>query len=167
MSFSQLNLIEPLQKALAEQGYTTPTPIQLKSIPDLLAGKDLMGIAQTGTGKTAAFVLPILQRMKETYPRVLRTLVLAPTRELAAQIGDSFAAYGKFLKFKHTVISGGVGQWPQVNALQRGVDIVVATPGRMLDLMNQGKASLRDIEFFVLDEADRMLDMGFINDIKK
>jgi len=167
MSFQQLNLIEPLQKALAQQGYTTPTPIQLKSIPDLLAGRDLIGIAQTGTGKTAAFVLPILQRMTERYPRVFRTLVLAPTRELAAQIGDSFAAYGRFLKFKHTVIFGGVGQNPQVSAVQRGVDIVVATPGRLLDLMNQGKVSLNNVEFFVLDEADRMLDMGFIHDIRK
>src|SRR3989344_2763873 len=167
MSFQQLNLIEPLQKAIIKEGYTPPTPIQLKSIPDLLAGKDLIGIAQTGTGKTAAFVLPILQRMTEKYPRALRTLVLAPTRELAAQIGDSFAAYGKFLKFKHTVIFGGVGQGPQVNAVSRGVDIVVATPGRLLDLMNQGKVSLKDIEFFVLDEADRMLDMGFIHDIRK
>ncbi|MBI5065457.1 DEAD/DEAH box helicase [Candidatus Woesearchaeota archaeon] len=167
MSFQQLNLTEPLQRALTQQGYITPTPIQLKSIPDLLAGKDLIGIAQTGTGKTAAFVLPILQRMTEKYPRVLRVLVLAPTRELAAQIGDSFAAYGQFLKFKHTVIFGGVGQGPQVNAVSRGVDIVIATPGRLLDLMNQGKVSLKDIEFFVLDEADRMLDMGFIHDIKK
>jgi len=167
MSFQQLNLIEPLQRALAQQKYTTPTPIQLKSIPDLLAGKDLIGVAQTGTGKTAAFVLPILQRMTEKYPRVLRTLVLAPTRELAAQIGESFAAYGQFLRFKHTVIFGGVGQGQQVNAVSRGVDIVVATPGRLLDLMNQGKVSLKDIEFFVLDEADRMLDMGFIPDIRK
>lgn len=167
MLFQQLNLIEPLQRAIARQGYTRPTPIQLKSIPDLLAGKDLIGIAQTGTGKTAAFVLPILQRMTEKYPRVLRTLVLAPTRELAAQIGDSFAAYGKFLKFRHTVIFGGVGQGPQVNAVSQGVDIVVATPGRLLDLMNQGRVSLKDVEFFVLDEADRMLDMGFIHDIRK
>ncbi|MBI5002005.1 DEAD/DEAH box helicase [Candidatus Woesearchaeota archaeon] len=167
MTFQQLHLIEPLQKALAKQGYTTPTPIQLKSIPDLLAGKDLIGIAQTGTGKTAAFVLPILQRMTEKYPRVVRVLVLAPTRELAAQIGESFTAYGQFLRFKHTVIFGGVGQGPQVNAISRGVDIIVATPGRLLDLMNQCEVSLKDIEFFVLDEADRMLDMGFIHDIKK
>ncbi len=167
MTFQQLNLIEPLQKALVQQGYTTPTPIQLKSIPDLLAGKDLIGIAQTGTGKTASFVLPILQQMTEKYPRVVRTLVLAPTRELAAQIGESFAAYGTFLKFKHTVIFGGVGQGPQVNAVANGVDIIVATPGRLLDLMNQGKVSLKNIEFFVLDEADRMLDMGFIRDIQK
>jgi len=167
MSFKELNLIEPLQKAIAKQGYTEPTPIQQKSIPDLLAGKDLIGIAQTGTGKTAAFVLPILQRMPEKYPRVLRTLVLAPTRELAAQIGESFAAYGAFLRFKHTVIFGGVGQGSQVQALKKGVDIVVATPGRLLDLMEQGYVHLKDIEFFVLDEADRMLDMGFIHDIKK
>lgn len=167
MTFHQLNLIEPLQRALAKEGYKTPTPIQLKAIPDLLEGKDLIGIAQTGTGKTAAFVLPILQRMTETYPRVLRTLVLAPTRELAAQIGDSFACYGQFLKFKHTVIFGGVSQESQVHAVSRGVDIVVATPGRLLDLMNQGKVSLKDVNFFVLDEADRMLDMGFIHDIRK
>ncbi|MBI2572430.1 DEAD/DEAH box helicase [Candidatus Woesearchaeota archaeon] len=167
MTFQQLKLIEPLQIALEQQGYTTPTPIQLKAIPDLLEGKDLIGIAQTGTGKTAAFVLPILQRMTERYPRVVRTLVLAPTRELAAQIGESFAAYGKFLKFKHTVIFGGVGQQVQVNAVANGVDIIVATPGRLLDLMNQGRVNLKNIEFFVLDEADRMLDMGFINDIKK
>ncbi|NTV24506.1 MAG: DEAD/DEAH box helicase, partial [Nanoarchaeota archaeon] len=155
------------QRALVQQGYDTPTPIQLKSIPDLLAGKDLIGIAQTGTGKTAAFVLPILQRMTEKYPRVPRTLVLAPTRELAIQIGESFTAYGQFMKFKHTVIFGGVGQGPQVNALLKGVDIIIATPGRLLDLMNQNKVSLKSIEFFVLDEADRMLDMGFIHDIKK
>jgi len=167
MSFKNLNLIPPLEKAIAKQGYTTPTPIQLKSIPDLLEGKDLIGIAQTGTGKTAAFVLPILQRMKENYPRVTKTLVLAPTRELAAQIGESFSSYGEFLNFKHAVIFGGVSQGPQINQLSKGVDIIVATPGRLLDLMNQGKINLKDIEFFVLDEADRMLDMGFIHDIKK
>lgn len=167
MSFKNLNLIEPLDRALAKQGYTEPTPIQLKAIPDLLKGRDLIGIAQTGTGKTAAFVLPILQRMAEKYPRTVRVLVLAPTRELAAQIGESFSAYGEFLNFKHTVIFGGVGQAPQVAALYRGVDIVIATPGRLLDLMSQGRVSLRDIEFFVLDEADRMLDMGFIRDIRK
>ena len=167
MSFKHLKLIEPLERALAKQGYTEPTPIQSKAIPALLEGRDLIGIAQTGTGKTAAFVLPILQRMTEKYPRVLRTLVLAPTRELAAQIGESFSAYGEFLKFKHTVIFGGVGQGSQINALLRGVDIIVATPGRLLDLINQGELSLKNIEFFVLDEADRMLDMGFIPDIKK
>jgi len=167
MSFKNLNLIEPLERAITKQGYTEPTPIQSKAIPDLLKGRDLIGIAQTGTGKTAAFVLPILQRMTEKYPRTIRTLILAPTRELAAQIGESFSAYGEFLKFKHTVIFGGVGQGSQVNALSRGVDIVIATPGRLLDLMNQGRISLKYIEFFVLDEADRMLDMGFIPDIRR
>ena len=167
LSFKDLNLIPPLERALTKQGYSIPTPIQSKSIPSLLQGKDLIGIAQTGTGKTAAFVLPILQRMTEQYPRVIKTLVLAPTRELAAQIGESFFAYGQFLKFKHTVIFGGVGQGSQVQALSRGVDILVATPGRLLDLLNQRKLTLDNLEFFVLDEADRMLDMGFINDIKK
>ncbi|PIZ52454.1 DEAD/DEAH box helicase [Candidatus Woesearchaeota archaeon CG_4_10_14_0_2_um_filter_33_13] len=166
-SFKDLNLIPQLEKALTKQGYTTPTPIQAKSIPGLLLGKDMIGIAQTGTGKTAAFVLPILQRMTEKYPRTIRALVLAPTRELAAQIGESFSTYGEFLKFKHTVIFGGVSQGKQVEALSKGVDILVATPGRLLDLMNQKKLTLNDIEFFVLDEADRMLDMGFIHDIKK
>lgn len=167
ITFKDLNLMPELQKALDKEGYTKPTPIQAKSIPGLLKGEDLIGIAQTGTGKTAAFTLPILQRMTEKYPRTLKTLVLAPTRELAAQIGESFSAYGAFLKFKHTVIFGGVGQGAQVQALSKGVDIVVATPGRLLDLMNQGFLNLKNIEFFVLDEADRMLDMGFIHDIKK
>jgi ATP-dependent RNA helicase RhlE len=167
MSFEKLNLIEPLRRALAQQKYYTPTPIQIRAIPGLLAGKDLIGIAQTGTGKTAAFVLPILQLLTEKYPRPLRVLVLAPTRELAAQIGNSFSAYGRFLKFKHAVIFGGVNQGPQVKSLTKGVDIVIATPGRLLDLLNQQKLSLKEIEFFVLDEADRMLDMGFIHDIKK
>ena len=166
-SFKDMHLIAPLEMALAKQNYTIPTPIQLKSIPSLLLGKDLIGIAQTGTGKTASFVLPILQRMTEQYPRAIKTLVLAPTRELAAQIGDSFSVYGEFLKFKHTVIFGGVGQGSQVQALSKGVDIVVATPGRLMDLMNQRKINLNHVEFFVLDEADRMLDMGFINGIKK
>ncbi|HYD03413.1 MAG TPA: DEAD/DEAH box helicase, partial [Alphaproteobacteria bacterium] len=138
MTFKDLDLIEPLQRAVAKQGYTNPTPIQLKSIPDLLKGRDLIGIAQTGTGKTAAFTLPILQNMKEKYPRTVQTLILAPTRELAAQIGESFAHYGEFMKFKHTVIFGGVGFGNQLHALQKGVDIVVATPGRLLDLMSQG-----------------------------
>ena len=167
VSFKDLNLIAPLEKALAKQKYIVPTPIQLKSIPRLLEGRDLIGIAQTGTGKTAAFILPILQRMTEKYPRKIKTLVLAPTRELAAQIGESFSAYGEFLNFKHTIIFGGVGQGLQIKALSRGVDILVATPGRLLDLWNQKRLSLNDIEFFVLDEADRMLDMGFIHDIKK
>jgi ATP-dependent RNA helicase RhlE len=167
MTFKNLKLIPEIEQAIAKQGYTNPTPIQLKAIPNLLEGLDLIGIAQTGTGKTAAFVLPILQRMKERFPRVIQTLVLAPTRELAAQIGESFTAYGEFLKFRHTVIFGGVNQGPQITHISRGVDIIVATPGRLLDLMNQGRISLKDIEFFVLDEADRMLDMGFIHDIRK
>ena len=167
ISFKDLKLIPELKKAIDKEGYTTPTPIQLKSIPGLLEGKDLIGIAQTGTGKTAAFILPILQRMKARYPRQIKTLVLAPTRELAAQIGESFSVYGKFLDFKHTVIFGGVRQGKQVRDLTRGVDIVVATPGRLLDLMNQRKLTLDNVEFFVLDEADRMLDMGFIPDIKR
>jgi len=167
ISFKELHLSPPLQSALDKQGYTIPTPIQVKSIPGLLDGRDLVGIAQTGTGKTAAFTLPILHRMREQYPRKIKTLVLAPTRELAAQIGVSFSKYGAYLKFKHTVIFGGVGQGKQVQALANGVDIVVATPGRLLDLMSQRKLSLNDVEFFVLDEADRMLDMGFIHDIKK
>ena len=167
ISFQDLDLIPSLQKALTKQKYTIPTPIQAKSIPGLLKGNDLIGIAQTGTGKTAAFVLPILQLMPEKYPRKIKTLVLTPTRELAAQIGESFSTYGEFLKFKHTVIFGGVGQGLQVQAINRGLDIVVATPGRLLDLLNQRKLTLKDIEFFVLDEADRMLDMGFIHDIKK
>jgi len=166
-SFKDLNLIPQLKKALNKQGYKVPTPIQSKSIPGLLLGKDLIGIAQTGTGKTAAFILPILQRMTEKYPREINTLVITPTRELAAQIGESFSAYGEFLKFKHTVIFGGVKQGRQVQALSRGVNILVATPGRLLDLMNQRKINLKNIKFFVLDEADRMLDMGFIHDIKK
>jgi len=167
ISFKDLKLIEPLQKAVAAQAYKIPTAIQLQSIPALLEGKDLIGIAQTGTGKTAAFTLPILQRMIASKPKVIKTLVLAPTRELAAQIGESFATYGKFLDFKHTVIFGGVKQGMQVRALRDGVDILVATPGRLLDLMNQKRVDLSHVEFFVLDEADRMLDMGFINDIKK
>jgi len=166
-TFKDLNLGQELEKALAKQKYTNPTPIQEKSIPSLLQGKDLIGIAQTGTGKTAAFTLPILHNMIEKYPRVIKTLVLAPTRELAAQIGDSFATYGEFMKFKHTVIFGGVSQNKQEMALSKGVDIVVATPGRLLDLMNQRRIDLRRVEFFVLDEADRMLDMGFIHDIRK
>ena len=167
LSFKDLKLTAPLQKAVAEQGYKIPTPIQLQSIPPLLEGRDLIGIAQTGTGKTAAFTLPILQRMKEGKPREIQTLVLAPTRELAAQINESFATYGKHLDLKHTVIFGGVRQGKQVRALRAGVDILVATPGRLLDLMNQRFVRLDKVEFFVLDEADRMLDMGFIHDIKK
>jgi ATP-dependent RNA helicase RhlE len=167
ISFKDLKLIPALMQAVTKKGYTKPTPIQEESIPGLLKGKDLIGIAQTGTGKTAAFTLPILQRMVEVYPRKIKVLAITPTRELAAQIGESFATYGQFLKFKHTVIFGGVSQGKQVQALTKGVDIVVATPGRLLDLMSQGKLSLKNVEFFVLDEADRMLDMGFLPDIKK
>ena len=171
MTFANLNIIDPLLRALAKEGYTTPTPIQKLAIPPLLDGKDLVGIAQTGTGKTAAFVLPILQRMmaerKSSPPGVPRVLVLAPTRELAAQIGQSFATYGQFLRFRHLVIFGGVRQGPQVQMLSRGIDILIATPGRLLDLMNQGYIELKGVEFFVLDEIDRMLDMGFIKDVRR
>ncbi|MHC9541109.1 MAG: DEAD/DEAH box helicase [Vulcanimicrobiota bacterium] len=171
MLFENLNIIAPLKRALAREGYTAPTPIQAKSIPYLLKGRDLIGIAQTGTGKTAAFVLPILQKMYEEIrvpaPGAPRALVLAPTRELAAQIGESFATYGQFLRFRHTVIFGGINQAGQVRELSRRNDILVATPGRLLDLMNQGYVKLKDVEFFVLDEADRMLDMGFINDVRR
>ena len=164
-------LLPPLQQALAEEGYRHPTPIQAQAIPHLLAGRDLLGCAQTGTGKTAAFMLPILQHLA-LHPRPPargrpRVLVLAPTRELAAQIGDSIRAYGRHLRATHTVIFGGVGQRPQEVALTRGEDLVVATPGRLLDLMNQHFVQLDQIEIFVLDEADRMLDMGFIRDIRK
>ncbi len=167
ITFKDLNLAPELQQALNKLEYSTPTPIQSQSIPDLLQGRDMIGIAQTGTGKTASFTLPILHRMKEEYPRKIKTLILAPTRELAAQIGESIATYGQFLKFKHTVIFGGVSQFRQVQDLTRGVDIVVATPGRLMDLLQQKKLTLKHVEFFVLDEADRMLDMGFIHDIKK
>jgi ATP-dependent RNA helicase RhlE len=164
-------LIEPLQKALQQEGYTTPTPIQQQAIPHLLHGKDLFGVAQTGTGKTAAFTLPLLQHLVKVKRMPSRgrprALILAPTRELAAQIGDSIKAYGRNVNITHTVIFGGVGQRPQEVALARGMDIVVATPGRLLDLMHQGFVNLDRIEVFILDEADRMLDMGFIPDIKK
>ncbi len=167
IKFNDLKLKQALEKAIAARGYKIPTPIQEKSIPSLLQGKDLIGIAQTGTGKTAAFALPILNRMRERHPKTIQTLVLAPTRELAAQIDESFSIYGKFLNFKHTVIFGGVKQRKQVRSLSGGVDILIATPGRLLDLMNQEIVKLNRINFFVLDEADRMLDMGFIHDIKK
>lgn len=166
MHFQDLKLTDALLRAVHAEGYTEPTPIQTQTIPHVLAGRDVLGCAQTGTGKTAAFALPILQRLQPGKHR-LRALVLSPTRELASQIGDSFAAYGRNLPFKHTVIFGGVGQSPQVDALRKGVDILVATPGRLLDLMQQGILRLDTIEIFVLDEADRMLDMGFIHDVKK
>ncbi len=171
MQFSSLGLIDPILKALDEEGYSSPTPIQAEAIPLLLEGYDLLGCAQTGTGKTAAFALPILQLLlaNQTHgrKRKIRCLVLTPTRELALQIGESFEAYGRHTGLTSTVIFGGVNQNPQTKTLAGGVDILVATPGRMLDLMGQGHLHLRDIEFFVLDEADRMLDMGFIHDVKK
>lgn len=170
MTFSDLNLIGTLTEALTKKGYTTPTPIQQQSIPHILEGKDIFGCAQTGTGKTAAFALPILQLIhaKGNTPKgVIKALILAPTRELALQISENFHAYGKGTNIRHAVVFGGVSQFAQVNALKQGVDVLVATPGRLLDLMNQGYIKLNNIEYFVLDEADRMLDMGFINDIKK
>jgi ATP-dependent RNA helicase RhlE len=170
-SFSDLGLIEPIQRAVRAESYTTPTPIQAQAIPHLLQGRDLLGCAQTGTGKTAAFALPILQRLagdgQRPMPRSCRALVLTPTRELAAQIQDSFAVYGRYLKLTHAVVFGGVGQNPQVRALARSVDILVATPGRLLDLMGQGFVRLDRLTVFVLDEADRMLDMGFIHDVQR
>ena len=171
ISFSELQLIEPLQKALHGLGYTTPTPIQAQAIPPLLAGRDLLGCAQTGTGKTAAFALPLLQKLAATRaslaPRSARVLVLTPTRELALQVADSFRSYGRYLGLRLAVVYGGVGQTPQVRACARGVDVLVATPGRLLDLMNQGCVRLDRLSAFVLDEADRMLDMGFLPDIKR
>ncbi len=169
--FSEFGLAEPLQRALAARKHTTPTPIQAQAIPEVLAGRDLIAIAQTGTGKTAAFALPILHRLagaKNTVrARPPRALVLAPTRELAIQIADEFRAYGARLQLRLAVVYGGVGQKPQVDALARGTDILVATPGRLLDLMGQRRVSLDRIEHLVLDEADRMLDMGFIRDVRR
>jgi ATP-dependent RNA helicase RhlE len=171
LKFSDLNLIEPLQKAIRDSGYTIPTPIQVAAIPHLLEGRDLLGCAQTGTGKTAAFALPILQRLveanKRPQPRQPRVLVLTPTRELAIQIFESFKTYGTNLRLRYSVIYGGVGQGPQVSGIAHGVDVLIATPGRLLDLINQRHVVLKSLEVFVLDEADRMLDMGFINDIRK
>jgi ATP-dependent RNA helicase RhlE len=170
-TFSELGLISPLLRAVAAENYTRPTPIQSQAIPQLLDGRDLLGCAQTGSGKTAAFALPILQRLAATdrraTPRTPRALVLAPTRELALQIRDSLRVYGRNLRLTSTTVYGGVGQDRQVQDLTRGVDIVVATPGRLLDLMGQGYVRLGSLEAFVLDEADRMLDMGFIDDIRK
>jgi ATP-dependent RNA helicase RhlE len=172
MTFQDLKLIEPIAKALQEEGYNTPTPIQAKAIPIILEQRDLLGCAQTGTGKTAAFAIPMLQLLHSNpvgkFERSrIRALILTPTRELAIQIGESFTAYGRHTNVKHTVIFGGVGQKPQTDALQRGVDVLIATPGRLLDLINQGFIKLNQLEFFVLDEADRMLDMGFVHDVKK
>ena len=170
-NFSSLGLTETIVRALRARGYAAPTPIQQQAIPRLLAGDDLLGIAQTGTGKTAAFALPVLQQLAEAReraePRTPRALVLAPTRELAIQIHDDFRDYGAGLRLRQTAILGGVGQGPQVAALAKRIDIVVATPGRLLDLFEQGHVRLDRIAFFVLDEADRMLDMGFIHDVKR
>ena len=172
MVFEDLGIMPAILEALKGEGYINPTPIQEKAIPILIKGKDLQGCAQTGTGKTAAFAIPILQRLSQNPlqkngPKPIRTLILTPTRELAIQIGESFSSYGKNVNINHTVIFGGVSQGAQVDALRRGVDIVIATPGRLIDLNNQGLVALNKIEIFVLDEADRMLDMGFVNDVKK
>lgn len=170
-TFQDLDLIAQVQRAIAEEKYEQPTPIQAQTIPDVLAGRDILGCAQTGTGKTAAFALPILSRLGEpnrkSVPNCPRVLVLAPTRELAVQIGASFATYGRHLRLRHALVYGGVGQYKQVSALNKGVHILIATPGRLLDLMNQGHISLEKLEIFVLDEADRMLDMGFLPDLKR
>jgi ATP-dependent RNA helicase RhlE len=172
MAFKKLDLIDPILKALSNEGYTTPTPIQAQSIPLILEQRDLLGCAQTGTGKTAAFAIPILQLLyqnkgEERGPHKIKVLILTPTRELAIQIDESFAAYGKHTGLSHTVIFGGVSQLHQTNILRRGVDILVATPGRLLDLISQGFIDLKFLKIFVLDEADRMLDMGFIHDVKR
>lgn len=171
MQFESLQLIEPILKALKEEGYTNPTPIQEQAIPIVLEGADLLGCAQTGTGKTAAFAIPILQLLhaNKTYEKKkkVRSLIVTPTRELAIQIGESFSNYGRHTGLNNTVIFGGVSQHQQTQALQKGVDILIATPGRLLDLIGQGYITLKDIEIFVLDEADRMLDMGFIHDVRK
>ena len=172
MTFDDLEIIEPIRKALRDEGYTRPTPIQEQSIPILLKGKDLLASAQTGTGKTAAFAIPIIQHLVQDQsrrrgPRTIKALIVTPTRELAIQIEESFTAYGRFTDVKNMVIFGGVKQGAQTQALRQGVDVLIATPGRLLDLMNQGFITLKHIEYFVLDEADRMLDMGFIHDIRK
>lgn len=171
-TFTELGLIEPILKALCAEGYTYPTPIQVQSIPIILNNKDLLGCAQTGTGKTAAFAIPIIQHLynNDVYikgKRKIKALIITPTRELAIQIADNFTNYGRYTDIKNTVIFGGVKQGAQTQALIAGVDVLIATPGRLLDLINQGFISLRHIEYFVLDEADRMLDMGFIHDIRK
>ena len=172
MTFKDLHIIEPIQRALREEGYTQPTPIQEQAIPILLRGKDLLGCAQTGTGKTAAFAIPILQhlyldRQQNNGPHKIKALIVTPTRELAIQIADSFSVYGKYTGIKNTVVFGGVKQGKQTDALKNGIDVLVATPGRLLDLMQQGFITLKDVKYSVLDEADRMLDMGFIHDIRK
>ncbi|MBX3247363.1 MAG: DEAD/DEAH box helicase, partial [Myxococcales bacterium] len=169
MKFDELGLSEPLLRALSATGYERPTPIQEQALPPALAGRDVLGIAQTGTGKTAAFALPILQRLDAIAEdeTAIRALILTPTRELASQIGESFTAYGKHLELWHTVIFGGVKPNPQIRELRQGIDVLIATPGRLLDLIGQGEVDLSDLSVFVLDEADRMLDMGFIHDVKR
>lgn len=171
MTFKELNISEPILKALINKNYETPTPIQQQAIPVALSGNDLLGIAQTGTGKTAAFAIPIIQKLDESRVegerREIKALILTPTRELAIQIDECFRDYSKYTSLRHTVIFGGVNQRPQVDKLQRGTDILIATPGRLLDLINQKHISLKHIRHFILDEADRMLDMGFIHDIKR
>ena len=168
MTFRDLQLDSILLDNIEREGYIQPTPIQSQTIPHILDGRDVIGCAQTGTGKTAAFALPIIQSLGvRTHTRYIRTLVLSPTRELAAQIGEQFKIYGRNTPLRYTVIFGGVGQNPQERAIKKGVDILVATPGRLLDLMNQGIINLNKLEIFVLDEADRMLDMGFIHDVKR
>jgi len=171
MKFENLNLIEPILKALKDEGYEKPSPIQEKSIPSVLKGRDLLGCAQTGTGKTAAFAIPIIQKIYEqksiSQKRQIQALILTPTRELAVQIADSFLAYGKYTNLKYYAVYGGVSQNPQAEALRRGIDVLIATPGRLNDLINQRLVNLQHVKMFVLDEADRMLDMGFIKDVKK
>jgi ATP-dependent RNA helicase RhlE len=174
MSFSQLNIISPILQALEQEGYTNPTPIQTQTIPLALNRQDILGVAQTGTGKTAAFAIPILQLLSESgskkfdgNKKAIRALILTPTRELAIQIGESFETYGRNTKLKSKVIFGGVKAFSQVNSLKSGVDILIATPGRLMDLMGQGHVNLKQLDFFVLDEADRMLDMGFVREVKK
>ena len=171
MEFEELELIQPILRAVREEGYFEPSPIQRKAIPPALDGRDLLGCAQTGTGKTAAFAIPILQRLTLAGPqgrqRPIRALVLTPTRELALQVAENFRAYGRYLRLRTEVIFGGVSQNPQVDALRRGVDILVATPGRLNDLIGQGYVQLNRVETLVLDEADRMLDMGFIRDVER
>ncbi len=171
MTFKELNISEPILRALSTKNYESPTPIQEKAIPAALRGEDILGIAQTGTGKTAAFAIPIIQQLDQpngfAHRRDIKALILTPTRELAIQIGESFSEYSKFTNIRHTVIFGGVNQRNQVNQLRKGIDILVATPGRLLDLIHQNYISLKQVQHFVLDEADRMLDMGFIHDIKR
>ncbi len=170
-TFTEMDLFEPIKRALAEQNYQTPTPIQAQTVPPAIAGQDILGCAQTGTGKTAAFALPILDYLGQDKPKALKNrpaaLILAPTRELAIQIGDSFETYGEHVKFRQALVYGGVGQGKQVSALRGGVHVLIATPGRLIDLMEQGHVNLSEIEIFVLDEADRMMDMGFMPALKK